>query len=94
MEVANGLQMAVRRKRIDAADREEALSVLRRLSIEIRAIRREHDWGIVLGLANRHSITAYDASCLALALEASLPLATFDGELIAAARAEGVVVLP
>ncbi|MBI4923817.1 MAG: type II toxin-antitoxin system VapC family toxin [Devosia nanyangense] len=94
LEVANGLPMAVRRKRIGGADREEAFSTLRRLPIEIQAVQRENDWGIVLGLAARHDLTIYDASYLALAVERKLPLATLDDALIAAARAAGVPVLP
>lgn len=86
--------MAVRRKRITTADRDETLSVLRRLPIEIQAVRREWDWGAVLGLASRHRLTIYDASYLALALDKTMSLATLDEELAAAARAEGVAVLP
>jgi predicted nucleic acid-binding protein len=94
LEIANGLEMAVRRKRITVTDRDETLSVLRRLPIEIQAVQREWDWGTVLGLASRHRLTLYDASYLALALDKKMPLATLDGELAAAARAEGVPVLP
>jgi predicted nucleic acid-binding protein len=94
LEIANGLEMAVRRKRFTVPDREETLSVFRRLPINIQAVQREQDWGIVLGLASRHRLTVYDASYLALALEKKLPLATLDEELAAAARAEGVPVLP
>jgi predicted nucleic acid-binding protein len=94
LEIANGLEMAIRRKRITVPDRGETLAVLRRLPIDIQPVQRERDWGIVLGLASRHRLTAYDASYLALALEKKLPLATLDEELADAARAEGVAVLP
>jgi predicted nucleic acid-binding protein len=44
-------------------------------------------------LALAHSLTAYDATYLALALGESLPLATFDRELAAAAHIENVPIL-
>jgi len=94
LEIANSLEMAVRRKRIGVPHREEALSTLRRLPIDIQSVQREQDWGSVLGLAHRHQLTVYDASYLQLAMERAIPLATLDEQLAAAARAEGVPVLP
>jgi predicted nucleic acid-binding protein len=44
-------------------------------------------------LALAHSLTAYDATYLALALRESLPLATFDRKLAAAAHLENVPTL-
>jgi predicted nucleic acid-binding protein len=44
-------------------------------------------------LAVRHSLTAYDAAYLDLALRLSLPLATTDGDLCKAALVEGLEVL-
>jgi predicted nucleic acid-binding protein len=44
-------------------------------------------------LALAHCLTAYDATYLALALCESLPLATFDIELAAAAHVENVPIL-
>jgi predicted nucleic acid-binding protein len=44
-------------------------------------------------LALAHSLTAYDATYLALALRERLPLATFDKELAAAAHVENVSIL-
>jgi predicted nucleic acid-binding protein len=45
-------------------------------------------------LAERHVLTVYDAASLELALRKQLPLATLDRQLAAAARLEGVAVLP
>ena len=45
-------------------------------------------------LALRHTLTVYDAAYLELALRLKLPLATLDQELVRAARAAGVAVLP
>ncbi len=44
-------------------------------------------------LARRHRLTIYDAAYLELALRESLPLATLDQALAAAARSEGVEVI-
>lgn len=44
-------------------------------------------------LARQHGLSAYDASYLVLALRLSLPLATRDRALRAAARAAGVPLL-
>ncbi len=60
-----------------------------------------HDLSIALGpiplddtplfaLARKYRLTIYDAAYLALAIAERTPLATLDGALIAAARAEGV----
>ena len=48
---------------------------------------------LILALAERHSLSGYDASYLALAAAEKLPLATLDKRLAAAARAETVPVL-
>ncbi|MGQ3045861.1 MAG: type II toxin-antitoxin system VapC family toxin [Niveispirillum sp.] len=47
-------------------------------------------WQSVADLAAKHRLTVYDASYLALALDRGLPLATFDKEIIAAARSLSV----
>ena len=47
----------------------------------------------MLALARRHGLTVYDAAYLELATRENLSLATLDGPLAAAARAEGVPVL-
>ena len=86
-EVANGLQMAVRRKRIEALHRDAALADLRLLPITIERTSDDVVWTVILGLADRFRLTVYDASYLELAHRRSLPLATGDRDLRAAARA-------
>lgn len=93
-EVGNGLQMAVRRKRITVPERDEILASLRRLPIEYDTPPPTGVWGAPVGLAHRHVLTVYDAAYVALALERRLPLATLDEAMRNAARAEGVTVLP
>ncbi|HJW78510.1 MAG TPA: type II toxin-antitoxin system VapC family toxin [Beijerinckiaceae bacterium] len=46
-----------------------------------------------MALARRHRLTVYDAAYLELAQREGVPLATLDGPLAAAARADGVPVL-
>jgi predicted nucleic acid-binding protein len=85
-EVANGLQTAVRRKRIDQAYRDASLAELRLLPIEIDRAGDDSVWTAMLGLADRFSLTMYDAAYLELAERRRLPLATDDRALRAAAR--------
>ncbi len=90
LEVANGLQKAMRRGRISPAEREMALSQLRNLPIEIDSQTHRQAWGATLELADGHGLTPYDASYLELAIRTRRPLATLDGNLARAARAEGI----
>lgn len=93
LEFANALQMAVRRKRIDASFRDASLTDLHALDIEIDAETDRHAWQDTLALANRHRLTLYDASYFELAQRLRLPLATLDRELRVAAAAEGVALI-
>jgi predicted nucleic acid-binding protein len=93
MEVANVLEMKVRRRRINAEFRDEALADLSLLPITIDAETDQHVWSATLQLAVRHQLTVYDAVYLELAVRRGLPLATLDRELRAAAQAEGVTLL-
>ena len=49
--------------------------------------------GLVLGLATRCTLTAYDASYVALARTQGLPLATCDRKMATAARGEGITIV-
>ncbi len=93
LEVANALQMAVRRKRIDAAFRDSALTQLSRLSIPADPDTDAYAWTAILQLASRFELTLYDAAYLELAQRRGLPLATFDRELRDAAAALGIALL-
>lgn len=86
-EVANGLQTAVRGKRIDAAYRDASMAELRLLPIAIDRAGDDLVWGASLGFADRFRLTVYDATYLELAHRRGLPLATRDRKLRAAARA-------
>lgn len=93
LEVANSLTMAVRRKRIDAAFRQAALSDLALLDVTTDQQTASLAWSETLALADKHHLTVYDAAYLELARRRGLPLATLDQELRAAASAIGVALL-
>ena len=77
-EVANALQMAVRRKRVDAAFRDRALADLATMTIEVDADSDGHAWSASVRLSDRHGLTVYDAAYLELAQRRRLRLATLD----------------
>jgi predicted nucleic acid-binding protein len=93
LEVANALQMAVRRKRIDAAFRDSALTQLSRLSISTDPDTDAYAWTVILQLADRFQLTLYDATYLELASRRGLPLSTLDRELRDASAALGITLL-
>jgi predicted nucleic acid-binding protein len=93
LEVANVLEMGVRRRRHDAAFRDASLADLALLPILLDPESHAQAWSATAQLAARHRLTLYDAAYLELALRRGVPLATLDGELRAAAKAEGVVLL-
>jgi len=93
LEIANVLEMGVRRGRHTASFRDATLADLALLPINIDPDTNQHAWGATVQLAKQHRLTAYDAAYLELALRRSLPLATLDEELRVAAGAEGVELL-
>jgi predicted nucleic acid-binding protein len=93
LEVANSLEMGVRRGRIDAAFRDATLADLELLPIQTDPDTERHAWRATLQLSQRHRLTVYDAAYLELAMRRRLPLATLDRELRIAARAESVALM-
>ena len=93
LEVANVLEMGVRRGRHDVDFRDGTLADLALLPIRLDPETDRHAWGATSRLATRHRLTLYDAAYLELARRAGLPLATLDHELRAAAMVEGVPLL-
>lgn len=89
-EVANGLQMAIRRKRIDAAYRNACFSKLQSLPIVEDSEGIDEIWLATVALADLYALTVYDAAYLELAQRSRVPLATLDDALIKACRASGV----
>ena len=93
LEVANAFQMAVRRKRIDSAYRDASLGELALMPITVDDETNSYAWTTTLRLAERFSLTLYDAAYLELAQRRSLPLATLDRDLRAAAPALNIQLL-
>ena len=93
LEVANILEMGVRRGRHDAAFRDATLADLALLPINLDPETDRQAWGATAQLASRHRLTLYDAAYLELAQRRDLPFATLDRELRSAAGAEGVTLL-
>jgi predicted nucleic acid-binding protein len=93
LEVANVLEMGVRRKRHNAEFRDATLADLAQLPIQVDAETDRQAWNATLLLAERHHLTLYDAAYLELALRRNLPLATLDEDLRNAARNETLRLL-
>jgi predicted nucleic acid-binding protein len=94
LEIANALQSALRRKRINAAFRDASIADLRSFPIAVDSETDRHAWGTSLTLAERCQLTLYDAAYLELAQRLRLPLASLDQDLRAASRTLGVKVRP
>jgi predicted nucleic acid-binding protein len=93
LEVANVLEMGVRRGRHTAEFRDATLIDLALFPITTDAETEKQAWGATLQMASRNRLTVYDAAYLELAKRRDLPLATLDEDLRTAARAEGVGLL-
>jgi len=91
LEVVNVLRTACKRQVIIASQAQELLAQLSRLPIDVNASSPEP--GLLLALALRYELTAYDAAYLELALRLQLPIATQDAALAEAARIAGVGVV-
>lgn len=94
LEIANSLNVAIRRKRISRSFRDEALEDLAQLDILVDPETNLHAWQATVRLADQYGLTVYDAAYLELAQRRSLPLATLDRSLADAARTAGIEVLP
>lgn len=92
-EVGNGLLMAHRRKRITVDQIQGYLARLKGLPIAVSPIHVNQAADLPL-MALKYGLTNYDAAYLDLALRLSIPLATLDTDLIRAASAAGVAIVP
>ena len=89
-ELRNALLANERRGRLTESRTANFLQALSELPV---SLDRSPNEAAMLALARRHGLTVYDAAYLELATRENLSLATLDGPLAAAARAEGVPVL-
>lgn len=88
-ELRNALLMGERRGRATQEATMAFLADLRDLTISVAPLQ---DDAVVWSLARKYRLTFYDAAYLELAQREGVPLATFDGDLIVAACAEGVAL--
>lgn len=93
IELANGLLMAERRKRITPAGLAEALAFVRSFPLEVDTETDARVFGDTLMLARKHNLTIYDAAYLELAVRLGSTLATVDKALARAAKVVGVELL-
>lgn len=90
LEVVSGLNAGIRRGRIDADYRDEALAALSLHDIKMDPETWENAWSATLRLADRFGLTPYDAAYIEVAQRRSLPLAALDADMCAAADALGL----
>ena len=93
LEVGNVLLMCQRNKRITKEQRLNALHILNELPIIIDDLTSKYAWQDTIELAEKYSLSLYDACYLELSSRYSLPLATFDNQLKKAANLAGVKLI-
>ena len=93
LEALNGLLVAERRRRLEPAKRAELAGLLHALPIKLDDETADKSWEDTLRLAERFTLSVYDATYLELAQRRRLPLASMDRALRSAAAALGVEVL-
>ena len=92
-EVANSLLVLLRRKKLRAEEREQALAALARLPLVLDEDGPRLALGRISELAAEHGLSVYDATYLELAVRRKLPLASRDGALCKAAQSCRVKLL-
>ena len=90
LEVANGLLVAQRRKRVTAPERMLALKRLSTLALTVDEDNARDVFGRTSTLAEQFGLSVYDAAYLELALRRNLPLGTRDRALRSAAQRSGL----
>lgn len=89
-EVANGLLMGVRRRRISLEYRDRVLIELDSIGITHDFTGHQHVWPSASAIAGEHGLTIYDAIYIELARRRGYLLTTLDKKLGLAAQAVGV----
>lgn len=85
-EIANGLLMAERKKRISLSEVDAQMRELSALPIEVEPVAVQD----ALALARLHKLTVYDAAYLRLAIVKRATLATLDKDIKDAAKLVGI----
>lgn len=91
-EVANAIQMKVRRGDLQPQQRNAALAIYGVLGVELEPAPDPDVLSELGAICDRRGLTIYDGAYLELALTLNADLATLDRRLAVAARAEGVKV--
>jgi predicted nucleic acid-binding protein len=94
LEIANALAVGERRHRLTASAVAQFLDLLGNLPIEIDAQTPSRAFDSILQLARTHTLSAYDAAYLELAMREGLGLATLDEKLRSAAKSAGARLFP
>jgi predicted nucleic acid-binding protein len=90
LEVANGLLIAERRKRVSRADASRSLELVGSLPVATDDGTASRAGGETMALARQHKLSVYDAAYLDLAITTGSGLATADRALAQAATDSGV----
>ena len=93
LEIGNGLRTGMRRGRIDASYRDQALATLALYDIKEDPETWQHSWGMTLRVADQFGLTPYDAAYVELAQRRALPVAALDRQIRDAARALGLPLI-
>ena len=92
IEMANGLLVLQRRRRLTAAERRDALTTLAGLHLTVDDAGSQDAFGQTSALADKYGLSVYDATYLEVAIRRNLVLASRDASLRAAARKCGVTI--
>ena len=92
-EVANALVARQRHGRLNESQVARARALLKELPLSFAELSLDEVLSDVAALASSHSLSAYDAAYLHVALREGIPLATLDAKLRAASEAVGCEVL-
>jgi predicted nucleic acid-binding protein len=84
VEIAQAILRAERRKRITGDQVMRVVETVNEMPLAVHV----PSVGLTIALARKYTLSAYDATYLAVAIETDLSLATLDGRLAAAAKSE------
>jgi len=92
MEMANILGLKMRSGFLSASEVKDAVRLLQLPDIATDETTRHLQLPNLLGIVERYRLTTYDATYLDVAVREALPLATFDKEMIIAAKQYAVPI--
>jgi predicted nucleic acid-binding protein len=92
-EVANAFVIAMRRGRITRLGLDQNFQILRSLPIHTDIAGDSTIFTTLVGLAEKHRLSVYDAAYLELAMRTHFPLATLDDDVRDAAVSSGITVI-